>query len=71
MKRGDVIVTTKHDYSRLILESQKNGMVDKAIEYALNAREKYPNENIFEKFLGDLYVEKNDFKYASGYYIEF
>ena len=71
MKRGDVIVTTKHDYSRLILESQKNGMVDKAIEYALNAREKYPNENIFEKFLGDLYVEKNDFKNASDYYIEF
>ena len=66
-----MIVTTKHDYSRLILESQKNGMVDKAIEYALNAREKYPNENIFEKFLGDLYVEKNDFKNASDYYIEF
>ena len=62
---------TKYDYSKRILSLKNSGQIDEAIDCALEAKEAYPQENIFEKFLGDMYVEKEDYANAGNCYIEF
>ena len=49
---------TKFEYSERISRERNIGRVDDAIKFALQAKERYPKENIFEKFLGDLYFQK-------------
>ena len=48
---------SKYSYSRKISKSRNHGNVEEAITIALEAKERYPEENIFEKFLGDLYFQ--------------
>ena len=62
---------TKYDYSKRILSLKNSGQIDEAIDCALEAKEAYPQENIFEKFLGDMYVKKEDYANAGNCYIEF
>ncbi|MDO5151701.1 MAG: histidine kinase dimerization/phospho-acceptor domain-containing protein [Oscillospiraceae bacterium] len=62
---------SKYNYSRKISRIRNKGNVKRAIEIALEAREKYPGENIFEKFLGDLYFQENNYEAAGMAYIEF
>ncbi|MEY8423085.1 ATP-binding protein [Lachnospiraceae bacterium 38-14] len=62
---------TKYSYSKRISASRYHGEIDEAINIALEAKEKYPNENIFEKILGDLYLQKNDDKLAGKAYLDF
>lgn len=62
---------TKYGYSRKISKSRNHENIDEAIELALEAKKKYPEENIFEKFLGDLYFQKNNYEAAGKAYIEF
>lgn len=62
---------TKYDYSKRILSLKNSGQIDEAIDCALEAKEAYPQENIFEKFLGDMYAKKEDYANAGNCYIEF
>lgn len=62
---------TKYSYSRKISKSRNHENIDEAIELALEAKKKYPEENIFEKFLGDLYFQTNNYEAAGKAYIEF
>lgn len=62
---------TKYDYSKRILSLKNSGQIDEAIDCALEAKEAYSQENIFEKFLGDMYVKKEDYANAGNCYIEF
>lgn len=62
---------TKFDYSKEISEERRAGNLDKAISVAIKARDKFPDENIFEKFLGDLYFQNTDFDLAGESYINF
>lgn len=39
---------TKFDYSRKISKSRNYGNINEAIDLALEAKKKYPEENIFE-----------------------
>ena len=41
---------SKYSYSRKISKSRNHGNVEEAITIALEAKERYPEENIFEKF---------------------
>lgn len=62
---------SKYGYSKKISKSRGHGNVEEAIKIALDAKEKYPEENIFEKFLGDLYFQKKDYESAGMAYIDF
>lgn len=62
---------SKYSYSRKISKSRNHGNIEEAIEIALEAKGEYPEENIFEKFLGDLYFQENDYEAAGMAYIEF
>lgn len=62
---------TKFDYSEKISEMRCFGRIDDAIEIALQAKECYPEENIFEKLLGDLYFQKKHYTRAGAAYICF
>ena len=62
---------TKYSYSRRISKSRNHGNIEEAINIALEAREMYPEENIFEKFLGDLYLQLNNYEAAGNAYINF
>lgn len=62
---------SKYSYSKKISKSRNYGKIKEAIEIALEAKEEYPDENIFEKFLGDLYFQENDYEAAGMAYIEF
>lgn len=62
---------SKYDYSEQIVSYKNSGQIEQAISCAAEAREVYPRENIFEKFLGDLYVQKGDYESAGKCYIEF
>lgn len=62
---------TKYDYSRNISKSRKCGKIDEAINWALEAKKNYPTENIFEKFLGDLYFQNKNYEDAGNAYIDF
>ena len=55
---------SKYSYSRKISKSRNHGNVEEAITIALEAKERYPEENIFEKFLGDLYFQENNYEAA-------
>lgn len=61
----------KYDYSRNISKSRKCGKIDEAINWALEAKKNYPTENIFEKFLGDLYFQNKNYEDAGNAYIDF
>ena len=52
---------TKYDYSKMISVSRNSGKIDESIAIALEAKKRYPEENIFEKFLGDLYLQSNNY----------
>lgn len=62
---------TKYDYSKRILASRNCGKIKEAIKIALEAKDKYPYENIFEKILGDLYFQEKDYEAAGIAYLEF
>jgi signal transduction histidine kinase len=62
---------TKYDYSRQILTIRNQGKMNGAICIALEARERYPDENIFEKILGDMYFQIYDYDAAGDAYIGF
>lgn len=62
---------TKYDYSKSISVSRSCGNINEAINIALEAKEKYPNENIFEKILGDLYLQINSYEAAGIAYLDF
>ena len=62
---------SKYSYSKKISISRNYGKIEEAIEIALEAKEEYPDENIFEKFLGDLYFQENNYEAAGMAYIEF
>ncbi|MCI9417411.1 MAG: hypothetical protein HFI82_08375 [Eubacterium sp.] len=62
---------TKFDYSKKISKSRNYGNINEAIDLALEAKKKYPEENIFEKFLGDLYFQINNYEAAGNAYINF
>lgn len=62
---------TKYDYSKMISTSRSNGKIDESIAIALEAKKRYPDENIFEKILGDLYLQKNNYEAAGTAYINF
>lgn len=62
---------SKYSYSRKISKSRNHGNVEEAITIALEAKERYPEENIFEKFLGDLYFQENNYEAAGMAYIDF
>jgi len=62
---------SKYSYSRRISKSRNYGNIDEAIKIALDAKAMYPEENIFEKFLGDLYFQKHNYEAAGMAYIEF
>lgn len=62
---------SKYSYSRKISKCRNSGKIKEAIEIALEAREKYSEENIFEKILGDLYFQEHNYEAAGDAYIEF
>ena len=62
---------SKYDYSKRISKSRNHGKIEEAIKITLEAKEKYPKENIFEKFLGDLYFQKKNYEAAGAAYMEF
>lgn len=62
---------SKFEYSERISKERTAGRVDDAIKFALQAKEKYPKENIFEKFLGDLYFQNKNYELAGTAYICF
>lgn len=62
---------SKYSYSRKISRSRNSGKLDEAINIALEATENYPNENIFEKILGDLYLQNKNYDEAGKAYINF
>lgn len=62
---------TKYDYSKMISVSRNSGKIDESIAIALEAKKRYPEENIFEKFLGDLYLQANNYEAAGIAYIDF
>lgn len=62
---------TKYQYSRRISAALYQGKINQAIELALEARRIYPEENIFEKMLGDLYLSQADHEKAEACYIAF
>lgn len=62
---------SKYSYSKKISKSRNQGNLEAAIEIAIEAKQKYPEENIFEKFLGDLYFQENNYEAAGMAYIDF
>ena len=62
---------SKYDYSRMICEKRDADKIDEAISIAQKARINYPEENIFEKFLGDLYFQQKQYDAAGEAYIKF
>ncbi|MDE5908034.1 MAG: hypothetical protein K2H52_04740 [Lachnospiraceae bacterium] len=62
---------TKFNYSERISEKRKMGKADDAIDIALQAKERYPEENIFEKLLGDIYFQEKRYELAGTAYINF
>lgn len=62
---------TKFDYSEKISEKRRMGKMDDAIDIALQAKERYPEENIFEKLLGDIYFQEKRYELAGAAYIDF
>ena len=62
---------SKYSYSKKISKSRNQGNLEAAIEIAIEAKQKYPEENIFEKFLGDLYFQENNYEAAGTAYIDF
>ena len=46
---------TKYDFSEKISKKRRMGKADDAVDIALQAKEKYPKENIFDKLLGELF----------------
>ena len=70
---GDKCMTemNKFTYSRMISQKRSEGKMQEAIRIAIEARDKFPDENIFEKFLGDLYFQNTNYKSAGASYISF
>lgn len=62
---------TKFDFSEKISEERRVGNTSDAIDFALQARERYPKENIFEKLLGDIYFQEKKYELAGAAYINF
>lgn len=62
---------TKFDYSEKISEKRRMGEADDAVNIALQAKERYPEENIFEKLLGDIYFQEKRYELAGIAYIDF
>lgn len=62
---------SKYSYSKKISKSRNQGNIQEAIEIASEARKKYPEENIFEKLLGDLYFQEYNYEAAGMAYIDF
>lgn len=61
----------KFEYSKKISEARTIGKIDDAISLALQAKKNYPDENIFEKLLGDLYFQKKNYEFAGEAYMQF
>lgn len=66
-----MVEVSKFTYSKIISERRREGNIKEAIQIALEARGNYPNENIFEKLLGDLYFQTLDYESARKAYINF
>lgn len=62
---------TKFDYSKKISEKRNSGRIDEAIRTTIEAKKHYPDENIFEKLLGDLYFQKTSYESAGEAYLYF
>jgi len=62
---------TKEIYLKRIGAGRSHGKISEAIDIALEAIEKYPDENVFEKILGDLYLQNNNNEAAGTAYINF
>lgn len=62
---------SRNDYLKMIFENRKNSQMEDAITIALKAKVEYPQENIFEKLLGDLYFQQKQYEEAGGAYIRF
>lgn len=61
----------KYEYSKKISVYRSCGKINESISMALDAIEKYPEENIFEKILGDLYLQNHNYEAAGNAYLEF
>ena len=62
---------TKYDFSVNISKKRRMGKADDAVDIALQAKEKYPKENIFDKLLGDIYFQEKKYELAGSAYIDF
>lgn len=62
---------TKEIYLKRIGAGRSHGKISEAIDIAIEAIEKYPDENVFEKILGDLYLQNNNNEAAGTAYINF
>lgn len=62
---------TTSDYLKMIYEKRSNSEMIEAISISLEAKNVYPNENVFEKILGDLYFQQQQYEHAGRAYIEF
>lgn len=62
---------TKFNYSNQIFAKRNAGKTEEAITIALKARSTYPEENIFEKLLGDLYLRNKCYGSAETAYMNF
>lgn len=62
---------TKFEFSESISEKRRMGKTDDAIDVALRAKERYPEENIFEKLLGDICFQEKRYQLARESYINF
>lgn len=64
-------VKSKYSYSKQISKRRNYGKLDEAINIAIEAKKNYPEENIFEKILGDLYLQNRNYEEAGNAYINF
>lgn len=62
---------TKFDFSKEISGLRNAGKMDEAVGCAMRAQKKYPEENIFEKLLGDLFFQMKNYERAGAAYIRF
>ena len=64
-------VKSKYSYSKQISKRRNYGKLDEAINIAIEAKKNYPDENIFEKILGDLYLQNGNYEEAGNAYNNF
>lgn len=62
---------SRNDYLKMVFENRKNSKMAEAITIALEAKIDYPQENVFEKLLGDLYFQQKQYEEAGKSYIQF